>query len=47
MIKIVLSNGFIYRGEIIEEDDDILVLKDHNSKTIRITQSAIVSREED
>ena len=47
MIKIVLLNGFIYRGEIVEEDEDILILKDHNSKIIRITQSAIVSREED
>jgi len=45
MIKIVLSNGFFYIGEVLEEDKDFLVFKDQLNKVMRIRKKNIIMRE--
>jgi len=46
MIKLVLTNGFIYRGEILKENDSFLILRDHEGKILTISQITIAVREE-
>lgn len=45
--RVILSNNFIYSGNIISEDDTTLVLFDIKSgRTVTISKKNIMSREE-
>jgi len=45
MIKLVLTNGFIYHGEILEEQDIFLIFRDTEGKLLTIRQDTISVRE--
>jgi len=45
MIKLVLTNKFIYYGEILEETKDFLILRDTEGKILTIRQDTISVRE--
>jgi len=45
MIKLVLANGFIYHGDILEEDDHFVIFRDTENKLLTIRQDSIMVRE--
>ena len=47
MIKVVMKNGFYYKGDVVSEDDKILKLFDIKGKTVSLAKSEISIREED
>jgi len=47
LIKIILDNGFYYKGEILRETKETLTIKDITGKTVEIKKTTISVREED
>ena len=47
IITIRLNNGFYYKGEILEENERYLILKDVKNKEVTISKDAIMTREVD
>ena len=47
MIKITMKNGFYYKGEIIDENDDFLILNDIKGKRIELRKTEISVKEVD
>lgn len=45
VIKVELLNKFYYKGRVIEEDLNFLVLIDINSKEVRINKNSIMCLE--
>ncbi len=45
LIKINLSNGFFYIGRVLEQDGDIILLKDKTGKRVQINLKQIMSLE--
>jgi len=45
-VKITLSNNYFYRGEVISETEDKLIIKDIKGSRVEISKSHIISREE-
>lgn len=45
-IRLVLSNGFRYNGVILEETDDLIILKDKFGQRVEIKKNFIALSEE-
>jgi len=45
MIKVILNNGFYYKGEILEENEKFLTIKDIRGKEVTINKNSISIRE--
>ena len=45
MIKVILNNGFYYKGEILNENEKFLTIKDIRGKEVTITKNSISIRE--
>ncbi len=46
MIKITMRNGFYYKGELINESDEFLKIKDINGEKVEIRKEDISVRTE-
>ena len=47
MIVIRLKNGYYYKGEILEENEQFLTIKDVKNKEVTISKEQIAVRETD
>ena len=47
MITITMKNGFYYKGEIIDENEEFIILKDFKGKTVEIRKTEISVKEVD
>lgn len=47
MIKVTLKSGFYYRGELIEENSDKIIILDVKKRRVEIIKSEITVREEE
>jgi len=45
IIKVELLNKFYYKGKVIDEEDDFLILIDMNQKEVRINKNSIMCLE--
>lgn len=45
MIKVMLKNGYFFKGEILEETDSKLILRDIKDHIVEILKSEIIVRE--
>ena len=45
MIKITMNNGFYYKGEIVDEDEDFITIKDVTGKIVEIRKTNISVKE--
>ena len=45
MIKIVLKNGFFYKGSLVREDDSCITIRDIKGKIVEIARSEISVKE--
>ena len=45
MIKVILNNGFYYKGEILNENENFLIIKDIRGKEVTIIKNSISIRE--
>lgn len=45
MIKITLRSGFYYRGELLEETSEKIIIKDYKGNIVEIAKDQITVRE--
>lgn len=45
MIKITMDNGFFYKGDVLDENEEWIILKDITGKTVEIRKSNISVKE--
>lgn len=46
MMRFILKNGFYYKGNIIEENFEKIILRDFKNKIVEISKDQIAVREE-